>query len=89
LKGTKDAAVGLRKLDRLFEKSTALNQLQLIEGLEFKLSPRQKEALYSAFAFFYSMQIKLIRSPAYLFLFFILIYYSSGIIPLMNCLSYL
>jgi signal recognition particle subunit SRP72 len=40
LKGTKDAAVGLRKLDRLFEKSTALNQLQLIEGLEFKLSPR-------------------------------------------------
>uniref|UniRef100_A0ACD5UTZ9 Uncharacterized protein n=2 Tax=Avena sativa TaxID=4498 RepID=A0ACD5UTZ9_AVESA len=48
LKGTKDAADGLRKLDRLVEKSTAPNQLQLIETLEFKLSPRQKEALYSA-----------------------------------------
>jgi signal recognition particle subunit SRP72 len=48
LKGTKDAADGLRKLDRLVEKSTAPNQLQLIESLEFKLSPRQKEALYSA-----------------------------------------
>ncbi|XP_062228033.1 uncharacterized protein LOC133926231 [Phragmites australis] len=48
LKGTKDAADSLRKLDRLFEKSTAPNQLQLIESLDFKLSPRQKEALYSA-----------------------------------------
>ncbi|CAL4910165.1 unnamed protein product [Urochloa decumbens] len=48
LKGTKDAADSLRKLDRLIEKSTAPNQLQLIENLDFKLSPRQKEALYSA-----------------------------------------
>jgi hypothetical protein len=48
LKGTKDAADSLRKLDRLFEKSTAPNQLQLIENLDFKLSTRQKEALYSA-----------------------------------------
>ncbi|TVU36231.1 hypothetical protein EJB05_18168 [Eragrostis curvula] len=48
LKGTKDAADSLRKLDRLIEKSTAPNQLQLVGGLDFKLSPRQKEALYSA-----------------------------------------
>uniref|UniRef100_A0A453G647 Signal recognition particle subunit SRP72 n=1 Tax=Aegilops tauschii subsp. strangulata TaxID=200361 RepID=A0A453G647_AEGTS len=48
IKGTKDVADGLRKLDRLVEKSTAPNQLQLIESLEFKLSSRQKEALYSA-----------------------------------------
>uniref|UniRef100_A0A0D9V8S4 Signal recognition particle subunit SRP72 n=1 Tax=Leersia perrieri TaxID=77586 RepID=A0A0D9V8S4_9ORYZ len=48
LKGTKDAADSLRKLGRLIEKSTSANQLQLIESLEFKLSPRQKEALYSA-----------------------------------------
>jgi signal recognition particle subunit SRP72 len=48
LKGTKDAADSLRKLDQLVEKSTAPNQLQLIESLEFKLPPRKKEALYSA-----------------------------------------
>ncbi|KAK3166190.1 hypothetical protein QOZ80_1AG0042580 [Eleusine coracana subsp. coracana] len=48
LKGTKDAADNLRKLDRFIEKSTAPNQLQLVESLDFKLSPRQKEALYSA-----------------------------------------
>jgi signal recognition particle subunit SRP72 len=48
LKGTKDAADGLMKLERLVEKSTAPNHLQPIESLEFKLSPRQKEALYSA-----------------------------------------
>ncbi|WVZ67895.1 hypothetical protein U9M48_016912 [Paspalum notatum var. saurae] len=48
LKGTKDAADSLKKLDRLIEKATAPNQLQLIESLDFKLSPRQKEALYSA-----------------------------------------
>ena len=48
LKGTKDVADGLRKLDRLVEKSATSSQLQLIETLEFKLSPRQKEALYSA-----------------------------------------
>ncbi|KAL6616515.1 hypothetical protein ACP70R_038785 [Stipagrostis hirtigluma subsp. patula] len=48
LKGTKDAADSLRKLDRFVEKSAAPNQLQLIENLDFKLSPRQKEALYSA-----------------------------------------
>ncbi|KAG8054409.1 hypothetical protein GUJ93_ZPchr0001g33199 [Zizania palustris] len=48
LKGTKDAADSLRKLGRLIEKSASPNQLQLKESLEFKLSPRQKEALYSA-----------------------------------------
>jgi len=45
LKGTKDAADSLKKLDRLFEKSTAPNHLQLVD---LKLSQRQKEALYSA-----------------------------------------
>ncbi|RCV28491.1 hypothetical protein SETIT_5G408300v2 [Setaria italica] len=48
LKGTKDTADSLKKLDRLIEKSNAPNQLQLIESLDFKLYPRQKEALYSA-----------------------------------------
>jgi signal recognition particle subunit SRP72 len=48
LKGTKDAADSLKKLDRLIEKSTAPNHLQLVESLDFKLSQRQKEALYSA-----------------------------------------
>ncbi|CAO2182091.1 unnamed protein product [Urochloa humidicola] len=48
LRGTKDTADSLKKLDQLIKKSTAPNQLQLIESLDFKLSPRQKEALYSA-----------------------------------------
>jgi signal recognition particle subunit SRP72 len=48
LKGTKDIASCLEKLDRLIGKSNAPNQLQLVESLDFKLFPRQKEALYSA-----------------------------------------
>ncbi|CAL4953331.1 unnamed protein product [Urochloa decumbens] len=48
LRGTKETADSLKKLDQLIEKSTAPNRLQLIESLDFKLSPRQKEALYSA-----------------------------------------
>jgi signal recognition particle subunit SRP72 len=48
LKGTKDTADSLKKLDRLIGTSTAPNQLHLVENLDFKLSPRQKEALYSA-----------------------------------------
>ncbi|RLN23024.1 signal recognition particle subunit SRP72-like [Panicum miliaceum] len=45
LKGTKNATDSLKKLDRLIEKSTDPNHLQLVD---FKLSQRQKEALYSA-----------------------------------------
>nr|CAB3464066.1 unnamed protein product [Digitaria exilis] len=48
LRGTKDVEDSLEKLDRLIEKSTAPNHLQLIENLDIKLSPRQKEALYAA-----------------------------------------
>ncbi|CAO2167313.1 unnamed protein product [Urochloa humidicola] len=48
LRGTKDTADSMKKLDQLIEKSTAPNRLQLIESLDFKLFPRQKEALYSA-----------------------------------------
>ncbi|CAO1942575.1 unnamed protein product [Urochloa humidicola] len=48
LRGTKDTADSLKKLDQLIEKSTSSNRLQLIESLDFKLFPRQKEALYSA-----------------------------------------
>ena len=48
LKGTKDTADSLKKLDRLVGTTTAPNQLHLVENLDFKLSPRQKEALYSA-----------------------------------------
>lgn len=47
LKGTKDVSDSLRKLDRLIEKANGSQQLQLANGLDFKLFPRQKEALYS------------------------------------------
>ena len=48
LKGTKDTADSLKKLDRFIGTTTAPNQLHLVENLDFKLSPRQKETLYSA-----------------------------------------
>uniref|UniRef100_A0A6V7QZ83 Signal recognition particle subunit SRP72 n=1 Tax=Ananas comosus var. bracteatus TaxID=296719 RepID=A0A6V7QZ83_ANACO len=44
---TKDVSDSLRKLDRLIEKSAGSKQFQLAHGLDFKLSLRQKEALYS------------------------------------------
>ncbi|OAY85679.1 Signal recognition particle subunit SRP72 [Ananas comosus] len=47
LKSTKDVSDSLRKLDRLIEKSAGSKQFQLAHGLDFKLSLRQKEALYS------------------------------------------
>ncbi|KAL6008051.1 hypothetical protein ACLOJK_033557 [Asimina triloba] len=47
LKGTKDVSDGLRKLDRLIEKGNGAQRFQLANGLEFKLSSRQKEAIYS------------------------------------------
>ena len=47
LRGTKDASDSLRKLDRLIEKTGGARQFQLTNGLDFKLSQRQKEALYS------------------------------------------
>ncbi|KVI09435.1 signal recognition particle subunit SRP72 [Cynara cardunculus var. scolymus] len=46
LKGPKDISDGLRKLDRLIEKSTGDPSFQLVPGLELKLSPKQKEAIY-------------------------------------------
>lgn len=48
IKGTKDTADSLKKLDRLIGTTTAPNQLHLVENLDYKLSPWQKEALYSA-----------------------------------------
>ncbi|KAJ0971066.1 hypothetical protein J5N97_019025 [Dioscorea zingiberensis] len=47
LKGTKDVADSLRKLDRLIEKAGGTQHVQLANGLDYKLFPRQKEALYS------------------------------------------
>ena len=47
LRGTKDTSDSLRKLDRLMEKTGGARQFQLANGLNFKLSQRQKEAIYS------------------------------------------
>ncbi|XXG62337.1 hypothetical protein AAC387_Pa05g0712 [Persea americana] len=47
LKGTKDVSDGLRKLDRLIEKGGGAQPFLLAHGLDFKLSSRQKEAIYS------------------------------------------
>lgn len=46
LRGTKDASDSLRKLDRLTEKGGGAKKFQLANGLDYKLSQRQKEALY-------------------------------------------
>ncbi|KAH9299775.1 hypothetical protein KI387_031457, partial [Taxus chinensis] len=46
LKGTKDVSDGLKKLEKLIEKGGGGQGLQLADGLEYKLSARQKEAIY-------------------------------------------
>ncbi|XP_077228829.1 SRP72 RNA-binding domain-containing protein [Tasmannia lanceolata] len=46
LKGAKDVSDGLRKLDRIILKGGGPQGFQLAHGLDFKLSPRQKEAIY-------------------------------------------
>lgn len=47
LRGTKDASDSLRKLDKLVEKDDGSKLFKLASGLDFKLSHRQKESLYS------------------------------------------
>lgn len=47
LRGTKDVSDSLRRLDRLIEKGAGAKQFQLANGLDVKLSTRQKESLYS------------------------------------------
>ncbi|KAG9446729.1 hypothetical protein H6P81_012857 [Aristolochia fimbriata] len=47
LKGAKDIADGLRKLDRFIEKPGGLQSFKLSNGLDYKLSSRQKEAIYA------------------------------------------
>lgn len=47
LRGGKDVSDSLRKLDRLIEKVGSAQPFQLANGLDFKLSTRQKEAIYS------------------------------------------
>ncbi|XP_057949479.1 uncharacterized protein LOC131144691 [Malania oleifera] len=47
LKGSKDTSDNLRKLDRLFEKGSGAQNFQLVWGLDSKLSPKQKEAIYA------------------------------------------
>ncbi|XP_075649755.1 uncharacterized protein LOC142620240 [Castanea sativa] len=45
LKGPKDVSDGLQKLDRLKEKDS--QNFQLAHGLNLKLSPKQREAVYA------------------------------------------
>ena len=45
LKGPKDVSDGLRKFDRLKEKE--VQNFQLARGLDLKLSPNQREAIYA------------------------------------------
>jgi len=47
LKGPKDVSDSLRKLDRLIEKGSGPQTFQLARGLDLKLSPKQKEAIYA------------------------------------------
>lgn len=46
LKGSKDVSDGLKKLDRLIQKNSGDQSFHLVPGLELKLSPKQKEAIY-------------------------------------------
>lgn len=45
IKGPKDVSDGLKKFDRLKEKET--QNFQLARGLDMKLSPSQREAIYA------------------------------------------
>ncbi|XP_015058437.1 signal recognition particle subunit SRP72 [Solanum pennellii] len=47
LKGPKDVSDGLRKLDKLIEKSDGPEKFQLARGLDLKLSQKQSEAIYT------------------------------------------
>ncbi|TMW86566.1 hypothetical protein EJD97_021210 [Solanum chilense] len=47
LKGPKDVSDGLRKLDKLIEKSDGPEKFQLARGLDLKLSQKQREAIYT------------------------------------------
>ncbi|KAL2485997.1 SRP72 RNA-binding domain [Abeliophyllum distichum] len=46
LKGPKDVADGLRKLDKLIEKGEGPQTFQLARGLDVKLSRKQREAIF-------------------------------------------
>ncbi|WMV08640.1 hypothetical protein MTR67_002025 [Solanum verrucosum] len=47
LKGPKDVSDGLRKLDKLIEKSDGPEKFQLARGLNLKLSQKPREAIYT------------------------------------------
>ncbi|KAF8390589.1 hypothetical protein HHK36_025116 [Tetracentron sinense] len=47
LKGPKEVSDCLRKLDRLIEKGNGAQSFQLARGLDLKLSPKQRKAIYS------------------------------------------
>ncbi|XP_055815021.1 uncharacterized protein LOC129884760 [Solanum dulcamara] len=47
LRGPKDVSDGLRKLDKLIEKSDGPQKFQLAHGLDLKLSQKQREAIYT------------------------------------------
>ncbi|KAI7996279.1 Signal recognition particle subunit SRP72 [Camellia lanceoleosa] len=46
-KGLKDVSDNLKKLDRLIEKGSGPQIFQLARGLDLKLSPKQREAIYA------------------------------------------
>ncbi|KAF3320260.1 signal recognition particle subunit SRP72 [Carex littledalei] len=47
LRNGKEVADGLRKLDKLISKGNSEKPFELSNGLDFRLNPKQKEALYS------------------------------------------
>nr|GME04062.1 signal recognition particle subunit SRP72-like [Ipomoea batatas] len=47
LKGPKDVSDSLRKIDKLIEKNDGPLRFQLARGLDLKLSPKQREAIYT------------------------------------------
>ncbi|KAJ8539842.1 hypothetical protein K7X08_014094 [Anisodus acutangulus] len=47
LKGPKDVSDGLRKFDKLIEKSDRPQKFQLARGLDLKLSQKQREVIYT------------------------------------------
>lgn len=47
LRNGKEVADSLRKLDKLISKGNSEKPFELSNGLDFRLNPKQKEALYS------------------------------------------
>ncbi|CAA2978136.1 signal recognition particle subunit SRP72-like [Olea europaea subsp. europaea] len=71
LKGPKDVANGLRKLDKPIEKGEGPQIFQLARGLDLKLSRKQREAIFTSIVCCcYFILIRWIRSFRSTYLFF-------------------